>query len=64
MTVGELIDRLKEMDPNLLVLKYQPNSESWVSMDGWWPQVVTVEHLSEGRYVEARFRASIEALEI
>lgn len=55
MTVRELIERLQQMDQDMLVLKYYPSIERWMSLDGWQPQMVTVtpvdSPLYSGEYV-------------
>ena len=58
MTVGEYILRLQELDPNMLVLETRFNGSSppyYVTLDGWWPQFMTVARLEgrEGIYHEA-----------
>lgn len=60
MTVAELIEHLKKFPPDTLVVRGHHYDERsvWKSMDGWWPQMVTLvtsqnAHYS-GRYWEAK----------
>jgi hypothetical protein len=74
MTVAELIERLKELPPDMLVVKYRDNMNGtwyWESMDGYLLQEVLVvasdSGLDVGTYYEPRKnekRPIIEAVEI
>ena len=74
MTVYELIERLKVMDPNLTAVQRRGENGGryhYQSMDGWWPQHVELvidEHpLNAGLYFEPGRndgRERFEALEI
>lgn len=74
MTVAELIQELQKFPPDTLVLKGHHYDEQprWSSMDGWWPQMVTVvtakSALFEGWYYEPSKHETdtdtIDALEI
>lgn len=73
MTVSDLIRRLQEFPPDLLVLKYRDHgngSYHWDTMDGHWFNTVEVVppegYLDNGRYYEPRElddRPTVEALE-
>lgn len=72
MTISELIDRLKEMDPDMPVLQWSAARDVWLSRDGWQPVFVDVVKwdtpLFEGEYRAATSKddegAVITALEL
>ena len=66
MTVAELIEALKQLPPDTLVLKHNARHDEWRDISTWWQYVCVVEQ-SDGIYVEPKHgdeRMPIEALEI
>ena len=66
MTVAELIEALKQLPPDTLVLKHNARHDEWRDVSTWWQYVYVVQQM-DGVYVEPRYsdeRMPIEALEI
>ena len=67
MTINEMIERLKQFDGDMQIVRTQFDGREFFysSFDGWWPQLATVKSYGiEGEYKETDDNEGEEVLTI